>query len=45
MKTGMKHVIEIAGGLILGGLMSDGLNKLVDISKKVVEQVKEKKSN
>lgn len=42
MNAMVKHIVEIAGGLVLGGLMNDGLDKLVDVSKKVVKKVKEK---
>lgn len=42
MNVMVKRIVEIAGGLVLGGLMSDGLNKLVDVSKKVVKKSKEK---
>ena len=42
MNVMIKHVIEIAGGLVLGGLMSDGLNKTIEVSKKVVKHVKKK---
>lgn len=39
MNVVLRHVIEIAGGLVLGGLMSDGVNKTVEVSKKVVKKV------
>ena len=42
MNVMLKHVIEIAGGLVLGSLMSDGLNKGIEVSKKVVKKVKKK---
>ena len=43
MNVMVKHVIEIAGGLVVGGLMSDALNKVVKESKKVVMNHKNKK--
>lgn len=42
MNVMLKHVIEIAGGLVLGGLMSDGVNKGIEVSKKVVKKVMKK---
>lgn len=42
MKAMVKHIIEIAGGLVVGGLMSDAVNKAVEVSKKVVANRKEK---
>lgn len=43
MNVMLKHMVEIAGGLVLGGLASDGVNKVVEVSKKVVKNVKNKK--
>lgn len=37
MNVIVKHIIEIAGGLVVGGLMSDAVNKAVDVSKKAVK--------
>lgn len=42
MNVIVKHIVEIAGGLVLGGLMSDGVNKAIDISKKAVKSIKKK---
>ena len=42
MNVVVKHIVEIAGGLVLGGLMSDGVNKAIEVSKKVVKKVKKK---
>ena len=42
MNVMVKHIIEIAGGLVLGGLMSDGVDKVIKVSKKVVENAKKK---
>ena len=36
MNVIVKHIIEIAGGLVVGGLASDAVNKVVDIAKKKV---------
>lgn len=44
MNVIVKHMIEIAGGLVLGGLMSDAVDKGVEVSKKVVKKIKEKKA-
>ena len=44
MKGLVKGIVEIAGGLVLGGLMSDGLNKVIEVSKKVVENKVKKES-
>lgn len=43
MNVIVKHIIEIAGGLVLGGLMSDGVDKVVEVSKKVVKKAKKVK--
>ena len=42
MNVIVKRIIEIAGGLVLGGLMSDGVDKAVEVSKKVVKKAKKK---
>lgn len=42
MNVMVKHIIEIAGGLVLGSLMSDGVDKVIEVSKKVVENAKKK---
>lgn len=44
MKGLVKGIVEIAGGLVLGGLMSDGLNKVIEVTKKVVENKVKKES-
>jgi len=44
MKVNVKHVVEIACGLVVGGLMSDALNKTVEVSKKVVTKLAKKES-
>lgn len=44
MNVIVKHIVEIAGGLVLGGLMSDGVDKAIAVSKKVVKNVKLKKN-
>lgn len=36
MNVVVKHIIEIAGGLVLGGLTSDAVNKVVEVAKKKV---------
>lgn len=43
MNVIVKHIVEIAGGLVVGGLASDAVNKAIDISKKVVTNLKNKK--
>ena len=42
MNVVLKHIVEIAGGLVLGGLMSDGVDKAIEVSKKVVKNMKKK---
>lgn len=42
MNVIIKGIVQIAGGLVLGGLMSDALDKAVEVSKKVVENHKKK---
>ena len=44
MKGLVKGIVEIAGGLVLGGLMSDGLDKVIEVTKKVVENKIKKES-
>lgn len=39
----VKHVIEITGGLLVGGLLSDAVNKGVEVSKKAVKKRKQAK--
>ena len=40
MNAVLKHMVEIAGGLVLCGLASDGLNKAIEVSKQVVKDAK-----
>lgn len=42
MNVILKHVIEIAGGLVVGGLMSDAVDKGIEVAKKVVVNMKKK---
>lgn len=42
MNVMAKRIIEIAGGLVVGDLMSDAVNKVIEVSKKVVVNKKEK---
>lgn len=42
MKVNMKHVVEIAGGLIIGSLASDAVNGLGKMAKKSVIKIKTK---
>ena len=44
MKVNMKHVVEIAGGLLLGSLASDAVNGVGKLAKKVVVKVVKKES-
>lgn len=44
MKVNVKHMIEIAGGLVIGSLMSDGVDKVIEVSKKMVKNLKKKES-
>lgn len=44
MNVIVKHIVEIAGGLVLGSLMSDVTNKVVDASKKAIKNHKKKGS-
>lgn len=43
MKVNMKHVVEIAGGLVIGGLASDVVNGVINLTKKKVKNIKLKK--
>lgn len=42
MNAMVKHIIEIAGGLVVGGLASDAVNKAVEVSKKAIKNAKKK---
>lgn len=42
MNAIVKHIVEIAGGLVVGGLASDAVDKLIDVSKKAIQKAKEK---
>ncbi len=44
MNAMVKRIVEIAGGLVVGGLMSNAVDKAVDVSKKVIKNVKEKRA-
>lgn len=43
MNAVVKHMVEIAGGIVLGGLASNGVDKAIEVSKKVVKNIKNKK--
>lgn len=45
MNVVLKHIVEIAGGLVLGGLMSDGVDKAIEVSKKAVKNIKKVKKD
>lgn len=42
MRVNVKHVVEIAGGLLLGSLACDAVSGVGKLAKKVVVKVKEK---
>lgn len=42
MRVNMKHVVEIAGGLVIGSLASDAVNGIGKLVKKSVVKVKTK---
>jgi hypothetical protein len=42
MNVIVKHVVEIAGGLVLGGLASDAVNGLGKLAKKAVVKAQAK---
>lgn len=42
MNAIVKGIIQIAGGLVVGGLMSDAVDKAVEVSKKVVKKAVKK---
>ena len=48
MKVNVNHVVEIAGGLVIGGLISDVFDGTVKLvvkgGKKVAKKIKEKKA-
>ena len=42
MNVMLKRVIEIAGGLVVGSLLNNAVNKAIEVSKKAVEKYKAK---
>lgn len=44
MKVNVKHIVEIAGGLVVGTLLSDTVNLVVDIAKKQVKKSQNKEA-
>lgn len=42
MRVNMKHVVEIAGGLVIGALASDAVNGVGKMVKKSVVKIKAK---
>lgn len=44
MKVSVKHIIEIAGGLVVGGLMSDVVDEIIKVSKKAVKNLSKKEA-
>lgn len=44
MKVNVKHVVEIAGGLVLGGLANKALNGIGKLTKGAVAKIKVKGS-
>lgn len=43
MNVIVKHMIEIAGGIIIGSLAGDAANKVIDVTKAAIVNHKEKK--
>lgn len=43
MRINMKHIVEIAGGLVLGGLASEALRGVANTTKNTVKKIKSKK--
>ena len=43
MNVIVKHMVEIAGGLVLGGLASDAVNKVGKVAAKQIKKVKDLK--
>lgn len=44
MRVNVKHIIEIAGGLFIGSLMSDAVDKVIEVSKEAVKNIKDKRA-
>lgn len=44
MKVNMKHVVEIAGGLVIGKVAADVFNGVVNLTKKQIVKLQAKKS-
>lgn len=43
MNVMVKHIVEIAGGLVLGSLASDAVNKVGKVAAKQIKKVKASK--
>lgn len=43
MNVFVKRVVEIAAGVVVGGLMSDAVDKVVEVSVKAVKNAKKAK--
>lgn len=43
MKINVKHVVEIAGGLLVGSLVGEAFNGVAKVIKKQVKKVNEQK--
>jgi hypothetical protein len=44
MKVNVKHIVEIAGGLIVGSLLHDAVNVVIEATKKQVEKHQNKEA-
>ena len=44
MNAVVKHMIEIAGGLVIGSLASDGLDKVVKIAAEKIKKSKKEEA-
>lgn len=43
MNVNVKHIVEIAGGLVIGSLASDAVTEVVKITKVMIKKHKENK--
>lgn len=43
MNVVIKRIVEIAGGIVIGSLMSEGVDKAIEVTKKAVDSHRKSK--
>lgn len=44
MKVNVKNIVEIAGGLVIGSLLGEAVNGIVNITKKQIKKAQKKEA-